>query len=122
MATPHKYHYSATVRYSEEDDGYIARIPAFEYCTGFGESPESAIHEAYEGLGGILEVMEREALPVPDPDTTAARLRRLKGIIKLNHLAREAGMRPSTLASKVERGGPFTQSERSRIESVLALD
>jgi predicted RNase H-like HicB family nuclease len=122
MATPNKYDYSATVRYSPQDEGYVARIPAFDHCTGFGETPEAAVHEAYEGLGGILEVMEHESLPIPDADTTASRLRRLKPIIKMNHLAREAGMRPSTLASKVERGGPFTESERSRIESVLALD
>lgn len=40
----------------------------------------------------------------------------------MNHLAKQAGIKPNTLASKVERGGPFSASERERFEGVVALD
>jgi len=114
--------YQINVTYSAEDACFVARVPAFAYVAAHGDTPERAIHEVRDALAGVLASMEAHGESVPDPDTTVARLRRLKGIIKMSHLAREAGMRPSTLASKVKRGGPFTQSERSRIESVLALD
>ena len=100
---------------------YCGGLPAFAYVAAHGDTPEEALREARDALTGVLASMEAHGESAPDPDTTAARLRRLKPIIKMNHLARQAGMHPSTLASKVERGGPFTESERSRIESVLAL-
>jgi len=122
MDTPSKYQYPATVSYSPEDGGYIARFAAFEHCTGFGESPEQAVHEAYRGLAGILEVMERKEMPFPDPDTMAQRLRQLKPLIKITTLAKRAGLNASTLASKMERGGPFSSEERGRIERALCID
>lgn len=113
--------YPATVSYSEEDECFIARIPAFKYCAGHGETPEEALHEAYDGLGGIIEVMRKDGAPLPDPDETAVRLRHIKGIVKISKLARLAGMPPSTLSSKIDRGGPFTAEERERIQSALSI-
>lgn len=114
--------YQINVTYSVEDACFIARVPAFAYVAAHGDTPEEAIHEVRDALIGVVESMEAHGEPTPDPDTTAVRLRRLKPIIKMSHLAQRAGMRPSTLASKVERGGPFTESERSRIDQALALD
>jgi len=114
--------YQINVTYSAEDACFIARAPAFAYVAAHGDTPEEAIREVRDALAGVVESMQAHGEPTPDPDTTAARLRRLKPIVKIRSLAREAGMRPSTLASKIERGGPFTESERARIESVLALD
>ena len=121
MDKHNKYEYAATVSYSAEDEGYIARFAAFENCIGFGEKPEQAVHEAYEGLEGILEVMQRKEMPLPDPDTMAQRLKQLKPLIKITTLAKRAGLNPSTLATKMERGGPFSEDERGRIERVLCI-
>lgn len=113
--------YPATIAYSEEDACFIARIPAFRYCAGHGETPEEALGQAYEGLAGIIEVMRKDDVPLPNPDDTAIRLRQMKAVVKISKLARLAGMRSSTLASKIDRGGPFTAEERERIHSVLSI-
>ena len=119
MKKPIKYHYTATVHYSEEDEGYLAKIPAFENCIGFGETPAQAIEEAYDGLGGIIAVMGKEGIPLPSEDHTATLLRNLKPFIKITQLAQRIGMQPSTLSSKVARGGPFKSDERLKIEQAL---
>jgi len=113
------HHYPASVAYSEEDECFIARIPAFRHCSGHGETPEKALHEAYEGLRGIVAVMKEDGTPLPDPDETATRLRQIRHIVKISSLAKLAGMRPTTLASKIDRGGPFTPGERARLHSAL---
>jgi len=111
------HHYPANVAYSENDECFIARIPAFKHCSGHGETPEEALHEAYEGLRGIVAVMKADGTPLPDFDGTAIRLRQIRHIVKISSLAKLAGMRPS----KIERGGPFTPEERERLHSVLEL-
>lgn len=37
--------YSINIFYSEEDEGYIANIPALEFCSAFGETPAEALAE-----------------------------------------------------------------------------
>ncbi|TXT35143.1 MAG: hypothetical protein FD138_1495 [Planctomycetota bacterium] len=36
--------YHINVFYSEEDEGYIADIPDLEFCSAFGDTPETAFH------------------------------------------------------------------------------
>lgn len=51
----------------------------------------------------------------------AQRLKQLKPLIKITTLAKRAGLNPSTLATKMERGGPFSEDERGRIERALCI-
>jgi len=37
--------YFINIFYSEEDGGYIADIPDLEFCSAFGNSPETALAE-----------------------------------------------------------------------------
>ena len=37
--------YHINVFYSEEDEGYLADIPDFKFCSAFGKTPEEAVHE-----------------------------------------------------------------------------
>jgi len=116
------HQYPATVAYSEDDECFVARIPAFRHCAGHGETPEEALREAYDGLAGIIAVMQQDGTSLPDADVTATRLRHIRHIVKISSLAKLAGMRPTTLASKIDRGGPFTRDERERLHAVLELD
>lgn len=120
MKTEMLQRYSAVVSFSEEDGGYLARIPAFRYCTGFGDTPEDAIKQAYDGLAGIVEVMKQDGVELPEPESIICELRMLKPILKITQLASLAGMKPSTLSSKIERGGPFSAEESARLKSVLS--
>lgn len=37
--------YHINIFYSEDDEGYIADIPDFEYCSAFGATPLEALVE-----------------------------------------------------------------------------
>lgn len=76
--------------------------------------------ETCDGLSGIVELMERSGAKLPDPDSTVQQLRLLKPLLKITQLANLAGMKPSTLSSKIDRGGPFTEEEAERLKSVLS--
>ncbi len=59
--------YPLVVFYSEEDEGWLADFPDFKYCTGFGETPQEAITDAFETLEGWLESARKNGIPIPTP-------------------------------------------------------
>lgn len=60
--------YSFTLRYSEDDAGYIAVSPEFPELSAFGESPEEAIAEAKVALELFIETYREENKPLPEPN------------------------------------------------------
>ena len=59
--------YHINIFYSEEDEGYIADIPALKYCSAFGESVEEAVHEVLQAKAAWLETANAEGRPIPPP-------------------------------------------------------
>jgi len=59
--------YPIIVFYSEEDEGYIADIPDFEYCSAFGDTPEEALRQLMLAGETWLEVMKAQGKPIPEP-------------------------------------------------------
>jgi len=59
--------YPIIVFYSEEDEGYIADIPDFEYCSAFGDTPEEALRQLMVAGETWLEVMKAQGKPFPEP-------------------------------------------------------
>lgn len=59
--------YHINIFYSEEDEGYIADIPALKYCSAFGESAEAAVHEVLKAKAAWLETANAEGKPAPQP-------------------------------------------------------
>jgi len=59
--------YSFTVRWSDEDEGYIALCPEFPGVSAWGETADDAIREVQVALSLVIEVMgeDREELPPP---------------------------------------------------------
>lgn len=53
--------------HSEEDGGYIADIPDFEYCSAFGHSYEEALAEVLIAKEVWLETMMELGKPIPEP-------------------------------------------------------
>ncbi len=113
--------YEISIFWSAEDECFIAKVPALRGCISHGETLEEAAANIREAMEGYIESMEAHGDAIPNSDTTVIRLRKLKPFIKIRQLAKKAGMNPSTLASKVERGGPFSKAERSRIEKALTF-
>lgn len=57
--------YHVDVFYSEEDEGYIADIPALAFCSAFGATPEDAFREAQIAKGAWLSVAAELGKPLP---------------------------------------------------------
>ncbi len=59
--------YHINLFYSEDDEGYVADIPDLEYCSAFGETPESALREVLIAKEAWLETARENGKPIPIP-------------------------------------------------------
>lgn len=119
MKTKAKFPYQVTCAWSEEDDAFLARVPAIRHCIAYGDTVEKAAKEACIAAEAMLEVLIREGKPVPSPDTALERLKALAPVLKMATVARLAGISVTTLASKLQRGTPLTEDEERRLGGVL---
>jgi antitoxin HicB len=62
--------YRIVTEWSNEDQAFIARVPALAGCAAHGETPEGAAKEAREAAAGILASMEAHN-ETPPPDDTS---------------------------------------------------
>lgn len=56
--------YRVDVLYSEEDEGYIADIPALAFCSAFGVIPEDALRELQVAKDGWLKAAAESGKPI----------------------------------------------------------
>lgn len=59
--------YHIDIFYSEEDDGYIANLPDFEYCSAFGATPEEALAELQIAKQIWLDSARERGAAIPQP-------------------------------------------------------
>jgi predicted RNase H-like HicB family nuclease len=59
--------YSFIVQYSDEDTGYIARVPEFRTCSGFGETADEAVRQAQTAIDLFVAEYEAQGQPLPEP-------------------------------------------------------
>jgi predicted RNase H-like HicB family nuclease len=59
--------YHINIFYSEDDVGYIADIPDLEACSGFGDTPDEALHEVLKAKSLWIEAAKLEGKPIPSP-------------------------------------------------------
>lgn len=71
--------YSASVQWSEEDDGYIASVPELPGLSAFGETVEKAIKELNKAKKIYLAAYEEDGCRLPEPQ----KLMRYSGQIRL---------------------------------------
>jgi predicted RNase H-like HicB family nuclease len=112
--------YQITIAWSEEDEGYVASIPALRHCIAFGTTPEKAVKEVKLAATEVIKVMKADGRPLPAVDTTLARLQSLQPLINISAVAKAAHLSVQTLSSKVSRGTSLTAGEAMRIGQVLA--
>ena len=58
--------YHINIFYSQEDGGYIADLPDFEYCAAFGATPEEALAELRIAKEAWLESARESGDPIPE--------------------------------------------------------
>ena len=61
--------YSASAFWSEEDECYVALVPEFPGLSAFGDTPSKAVEQAEAALQGMIEVMQEDGEPLPEPQT-----------------------------------------------------
>jgi len=65
------FRYRILVEWSEEDQAFIARVPALPGCLAHGATAEKAAHEAEVAAGLILDVMKEDGKRPPPLDVVA---------------------------------------------------
>ncbi len=65
------FRYRILVEWSDEDQAFIARVPALPGCLAHGATAEKAAHEAEVAAGLILDVMKEDGKRPPPLDAVA---------------------------------------------------
>jgi antitoxin HicB len=55
------------VFWSDDDEGYIAVVPHLPGCSGFGKTPEAAVHELGDAIDAWIAACRASGDPVPEP-------------------------------------------------------
>ena len=61
------FEYRIVVRYSEEDEGYIAVVPELRGCSASGETEQGAIKAVKEAASVWLETAKANNIEIPVP-------------------------------------------------------
>jgi predicted RNase H-like HicB family nuclease len=112
--------YAVFISYSEEDEGYVARVPALKYCTAFGETREAATREIEVAIEGWLETAEENNIPIPPAGPTTEELFEASPVLNLKEIARRAGIPGQTLYTKVRRKSELRPEESDAVANALS--
>lgn len=114
-----KTHYSIHIAWSDDDQAYIARVPAIPGCMSHGDSYAKAAANVQEAIKDALDAKEQLGFPVPEPDLAGEEILRFAPLLNVAKLARAAGLNYNTLASKLRRGSSFTPEGARAIRAAL---
>ena len=67
MSKPPRY--EIDIFWSEEDGGYIAKVPDLKYCSAWGETYEDALREVRVAMDLYMDTLREDGLPIPEPTT-----------------------------------------------------
>lgn len=115
-----KARYMVKIYWSDEDDAYVAEVPALPGCVSHGETYAKAARNIQEAMDVWLASAAKHDDPIPEPDIAAEEIGRLGPILNLSKLSRLAGINLNTLQSKVRRKSRFTPVEAQKIRKALA--
>jgi len=107
--------YLTKIYWSEEDEAYVAEVPALRGCVAHGRTYARAAAAIEEAMELWVESANRHGDPVPEEDLAREEIDRLAPLLNIAKLARLTGINPHTLASKLRRGSRFTSDEAGKI-------
>ena len=115
-----EYHrYLTRIYWSDDDEAYVAEVPALPGCVATGSTMVEAAKEIGIAIRLWLGSARKHGDPIPAPDLAREEIQRLAPILNYSKLARSAGINQNTLASKLRRNSPFTKREGVSILKVL---
>ena len=113
--------YTINIHWSEADDCYVAKSPAFPTLTADGATMQEALEDMQTVLALAIESLEQEGWPAPVEDRAMAELRRFSPVLNISALARRAGINKHTLSTKLKRGSTFSRTESEKIEQAFTF-
>jgi predicted RNase H-like HicB family nuclease len=63
-----KARYPINIAWSDEDDCYIAHVPALPSCVGHGDTYKEAVANIEDSIDGFLASMKEHGDKIPEPD------------------------------------------------------
>ena len=111
--------YLVRIYWSEEDEAYIAEIPALPGCIAHGESMQKAAREVQNAMELWLGSANKHGDPIPEPDLAREEIERFAPLLNVSKLAVRAGLNKHTLVSKLRRKSAFTVAESKAILRAL---
>jgi antitoxin HicB len=67
LAQRERFKYRILVRYSEEDQGYIAEVPELKGCSAWGESEVEAFESVTKAASAWIESAHANGIEIPTP-------------------------------------------------------
>jgi len=107
--------YLTKIYWSDEDDAYVAEVPALRGCVAHGGTYAKAAAAVEKAMELWVDSAKRHGDTVPEEDLAREEINRLAPLLSIAKLARLTGINPHTLASKLRRGTRFTSEEAGRI-------
>ncbi len=117
-----KPQYSVRIYWSDEDEAYIAKVPALRGCIAHGGTYAEAAREIEIVMALWLESARKHHDPIPAPDLAREEIGRMAPLLNYSKLAKLAGINRQTLQSKLDRRTPFTDLESRAILEALEVD
>ncbi len=115
-----KNKYLTKIYWSDDDDAYVAEVPALPGCVAHGESYHAAASRIEEAMDLWLESARKHSDKIPEPALASEEIARLSPLLNVSKLARLSGLNKNTLASKLRRRSAFTPDEARRIRAAVA--
>lgn len=115
----HPARHLVRIYWSDEDDAFIAEVPALPGCIAHGETMHKAAREIQNAMALWLESAHRHGDPIPEPDLARDEIGRVAPFLNVSKLALRAGINKHTLASKLRRRSAFTKPEARAILKAL---
>lgn len=114
----HEDHYA--VRIEHDDGDWVATVPALPGCMCVADSRDAAYKEIRVLIRGVLDLMKKDGMPVPEPDPALDDVRRLLPIVNVSKLAKVAGINRNTLSARLRRGTPMPSADVRKVRRALA--
>jgi predicted RNase H-like HicB family nuclease len=105
---------------------YVAEVEDIPTCSADGPTPAGAVANLEETFAVLKESYLEEGLPLPEAkpatEVTIEMLKRLSSLVKVSALAKEAGLPPNRLATKLRRSQPLRPEEsRALLRALRSL-
>jgi predicted RNase H-like HicB family nuclease len=117
---PDEKRYAVHIEWSDDDEGFVARVLALPGCICVMPTETAALKEIRGLIRTFLEIRADRGSEIPDPDGGLEIVRRLLPIVNISKLARVSGVNRTTLTTRLRRGTPMPPSDTARVRKAIS--